>query len=422
MEMTIEPPPVTNLTDGAVAGGGTGMSYGDLKNTMADLTNSFQNGSFASSLASTMNISVNTMETQEPLYVPQPEDMVGLDCIPQDDDPEGACYLGPEDNASDGVPWSVASQANATARLEESLNPKALQMPTELVIGSQQPFTANEMSPMDPKPTLYMKDQNGDTVNDVGTNTDPWIVTAMIASGSGALANNLTCAFEQGLCVFENLAIDTMGEDYTLSFELTYPNTETVIPPVVSDPFDVEGRVLSTKFTQLNTLSPVNQTFTAIVSVWDDALDMEADVSSVPAGITCTLSLMGVDGVELMGTLDVAVTGSQATFADLQVPETISSAYLGANCGTGTAEFVSYTISDLFNVHPYPKTGSVREATADFTYSGPVGNVDDVLNAFAATLGTTMNNPSNSMMKRSAEPAKTFTITMADMASWPEME
>ena len=310
MEMTIEPPPVTNLTDGAVAGGGTGMSYGDLKNTMADLTNSFQNGSFASSLAATMNISVNAMETQAPLYVPQPEDMAGLDCIPQDDDPEGECYLSPEDNASDGVPWFEVAAANATARLEESLNPKALQMPSELVIGSQQPFTANEMSPMDPKPTLYMKDQNGDTVNDVGTSTDPWIVTATVTSGAGSLANNLTCAFKQGLCVFENLAVDTVGEDYTLSFELTYPSTETVIPPVVSDPFDVEGRVLSTKFTQLDTLSPVNQTFTATVSVWDDALDMEAEASGVPAGITCTLSLMGVDGVDLLGTLEVAVTGN----------------------------------------------------------------------------------------------------------------
>ena len=76
----------------------------------------------------------------------------------------------------------------------------------------------------------------------------------------------------------------------------------------------------------------------------------------------------------------------------------------------------------MFNVHPYPKTGSVREATADFTYSGPVDNVDDVLNAFAATLGVTMNSPSNSMMKRSAEPAKTFSISMADMASWPDLE
>jgi len=121
--------------------------------------------------------------------------------------------------------------------------------------------------------------------------------------------------------------------------------------------------------------------------VWDTALDMEADVMRVPANITCSLALMGVEGVELLGTLDVTVTGSQATWTDLQVSETISSAYLGANCAAAdSTEFVSYTLSDMFNVHPYPKTGRMREATADFTYSGPLDNVDDVLSAFAATL------------------------------------
>ena len=69
------------------------------------------------------------------------------------------------------------------------------------------------------------------------------------------------------------------------------------------------------------------------------------------------------------------------------MPETISNAYLGANCvAADSAEYVSYTLSDLFNVHPYPKTGRMREATADFYYSGPLSQVDDVLSAFAATL------------------------------------
>ena len=51
------------------------------------------------------------------------------------------------------------------------------------------------------------------------------------------------------------------------------------------------------------------KTFNATVSVWDTALDMEADVMRVPANITCSLALMGVEGVELLGTLDVTVTG-----------------------------------------------------------------------------------------------------------------
>ena len=113
---------------------------------------------------------------------------------------------------------------------------------------------------MDPKPTLYMRDENGDTVSQVGSSSDPWIVTASIVSGPGALARNVTCAFEQGLCVFGDLAIDTEGGDYSLSFELTHPtDLDTPIPPVVSYPFDVETRILSSEFTHLDILVPVNQ-------------------------------------------------------------------------------------------------------------------------------------------------------------------
>merc|ERR1712227_10887 len=163
------------------------------------------------------------------------------------------------------------------------------QMPTRIVIGSQQPFEANEMSPMNPKPTLYMKDQNNDTVHSVGTEAD--------------------------------------------------------IESVTSDLFNVEGRSLSARFTMLNTLNPVNTSFTVVVSVWDDALDMPADASVVPTDITCTISVMGVAGVELGGTLEVPVTGGNATFSDLEVAETVSNAMMAVDCSNPTGEFLAVAIS-----------------------------------------------------------------------------
>ena len=419
MEMAIEPPPVGSNSTASP------MSYGDLKGTMAELTNSFQNGSFAANLGASMNISVNSMATQEPLYVPQPEDFAD-NCIPQDDDPEGDCYLSPENNAQTGIPWSEASQANATARFEASITDSVLQTPTTLVIGSQQPFTANEMSPMNPKPTLYMKDQDDVTVNQVGTEADPWIVTASIATGAGNVINNVTCSFSQGLCVFEDLAIDTMGEGYQLQFELTYPGTEAEIAPVVSDAFDVGGRALSAKFSQLNTLNPVNQTFTAVVTVWDDALDMPADASVIPADITCTMSVLGVDGVELMGTLDVAVAADgSATFSDLQIAETVSNGILAANC-EDPVDYLAVALSDPFNVHPYPKTGMVRSEAADFTYSGTIEDISSLLTAFADTFGTEMSASSGvTLMKREAPvgtAAQTYRMSSEDVSFWPKFD
>ena len=54
-------------------------------------------------------------------------------------------------------------------------------------------------------------------------------------------------------------------------------------------------------------------------------------------------------------------------------------------------EFVAIAISDYFNIYPYPKTGSVRDATAVFTYEGKRNTeIDSVLNALADIVGITM--------------------------------
>merc|ERR1719369_2409806 len=218
LEMTIEPPPLTNLSETTTVSGTPTMNITELKNVVSALTNGFQDGSIGSALG----INVTSMATNEPIYVPTPEDMVGLDCIPQDEDPEGECYFGPEDNAQTGVPWSEASQANATKRLEENLRETVLQQPTALRI-SVQPSQGFEMTPFSVQPEIYMVDQDNKYVSEVGTEFDPWVVTASISSGSGSLINNITCSFVGGMCIFENLAIDSMGDNYTLQFELTYP-------------------------------------------------------------------------------------------------------------------------------------------------------------------------------------------------------
>ena len=381
LEMTIEPPPVTNLTEGSSAGNGSAMSYNDLKSTLTDLTNSFQNGSLAAGLAASMNISVNTMATTPPLYVPQPEDLPGLDCIPQDEDPEGECYFGPEDNTQDGVPWSEASQANATAKLEESLAVNEVKVPAAMVIGSQQPFTAFEMSPIDPKIKIYLVDDNGDVVQEVGGDADPWIITASLASGPGALANNLTCAFKAGWCSFESLAVDTSGDNYTIEFSLTYPSLAQEIQPITSDPFSAGGRQFSVRFTQLNTLNAVEQPFTAEVTVWDDALDLPAAGDVVPSGVSCTVSLMAVTGAQLNGTLEVPLMSNLAQWSDLVVDTTVTGAMLGVDCVNDGQYFQETGFSEVFNVHPYPKTGEAMTRGADLGYSGDKEHVEGVISA-----------------------------------------
>jgi len=276
-----------------------------------------------------------------------------------------------------------ASAIIATARLDG--------VPTELVIGSSQPFTASAGSPMDPKPTLYMIDQNGDTVNHVGSVDDPWIVTATKYSGIGKLIGNLTCEFNSNssLCVFENLIVVREGEGFSIEFELTYPGNENIIP-AISEVFDVGGRKMSAKFTELATLNPMNLPFPAVVTIWDDATDMPADPIDIPTDITCSISVLGHNSVELNGTLTVPVTDGEAVFA-VGTEEPITNAKFGVTCENPSLEFVAIAISDYFNIYPYPKTGSVRDATAVFTYEGKRNTeIDSVLNALADIVGITM--------------------------------
>ena len=304
LEMTIEPPPLTNLSETTTVGGGQAMNITELKGVVSDLTNKFQDGS----IGDVLGINVTSMATNEPIYVPTAEDMVGLDCIPQDDDPDAYCYFGPEDNAVTGVSWAEASQANASQRLEENLKETALQQPVALRISTMEPFAGFEMTPFTIQPALFMVDKDDKYVSEVGTEFDPWVVTAALVDGAGSLINNVTCNFIGGMCQFENLAIDMMGDNYTLQFDLTYPTTAQIVG-VTSQPFNVGGRPLSVKFTGLNTLNPEHQPFTAVVSIWDDALDEPAGGAVAPPAVSCSVTLVGASGVTLAGTTEVAVTG-----------------------------------------------------------------------------------------------------------------
>jgi len=420
LEMTIEPPPLTNLSETTTVSGKPTMDINELKSVVSKLTNGFQDGSIGGALG----INVTSMATNEPIYVPTPEDMVGLDCIPQDEDPEGFCYFGPEDNAQTGVSWAEASQANATARLEENLRETSLQQPTQLRIMTTEPFQGFEMTPFASQPSLFLVDQDNKYVAEVGTEFDPWEVTATLVSGAGALINNVTCIFVGGTCEFENLAITSMGENYTIQFDLTYPTTADIIP-AVSQSFDIGGRPLSVKFTGLNTLNPEYQPFTAEVSIWDDALDSAAEGGVAPPAVSCSVSLAGASGVELEGTTEVAVVGGVATFDDLEVTGMAVGAKLIVSCKDND-DFMHTGTSEDFNVHPYPRTGNLKDANTGFTYEGKSGGVKKVLDAFANALTKEGGRTGKSGIYNFEEDEeeeetaqKPVLLTAADFASWP---
>jgi len=198
---------------------------------------------------------------------------------------------------------------------------------------------------------------------------------------TASLINNVTCEFkEDGLCTFENLAIDTMGSGYILDFEITYPSSATV-PPVQSSPFDVGGRSMSLEFLTDITLQGEYESMTLEVGVWDNGIGALIDPALSPPMVNCTLSLNGGYGqVMLDGDIYADVIGGIATFDDVQVTGSLMDATLEASC-SDMADFMETTTSQPFTTHPYPRTGHLRSNKGNFNYKGTAGAISSVLDS-----------------------------------------
>ena len=253
-------------------------------------------------------------------------------------------------------------------------------MPKKLMV-MEEPGDAFEMLPFGVQPTIYAVDQDGKYVSEVGAEADPWLVVASVSNGTGLLINNITCAFKGGLCQFEDMAIDTMGHDYELTFSLSYGSDS--VEDATSAGFDVGGRPLSVKFTDLDILNAEGAPFSAVVAVWDDALDMKAAVGVAPLTATCTISLSPeavAAGAELSGVTEVAVVDGEANFADLEVTGEVTGSQLMVSCSDAD-DFSHVGASGDFNVHRYPRTGNLLNTKQKFSFNGDGQKLKNVISA-----------------------------------------
>ena len=277
--------------------------YEKLKNLDSELKNKFQTGA----LQKDLKLNVTSMSVIPPIEVPSKENILCPDSFPQDEDPNAPCYFGPEENSLEGVSWSEASQLNATKKLEKLVE-TSLAVPTELKIKTE-PGQANEMALFKVQPALVILDSNGKEISELGSDVDPWAVKATIVEGSGALVNDSTCKFMAGLCTFDNIAIDKMGNGYQIKFDLINP-PEASLPDVKSKVFPVGPRPITIKFTSLPSLQPVNQTFEVKLAIWDDALNILATPELAPSTVVeCELVLEGTVGVKVEGNTQVKMIG-----------------------------------------------------------------------------------------------------------------
>jgi len=349
-----------------------------LNTVVSNITNGFQDGSIGAAL----NLNISSVEINEPIFVPTEENVLCPGSFPQDVDPNGECYFGPDINVQSGTPWSQASQEQAALILEENLRSSSLKVPSQLRIMTQ-PGQAFEISPLGVQPKLFTVDQDGKFISELGTVNDPWIVSASKLSGDGNLVNNVTCAFANGYCEFTDMAVDTSGYNFTIEFEVIYP-LSTSLTSVVSDEFSIGGRKLSLRIMEIPSLQPQNTTFTASVNIWDDGLDGPVDSSNLPpTPVSCSVSLMGAPDATLEGVSQVTAVDGVATFDDLKIEGVAEEINLQFFC-EDQSDF-SYTVtSDSFSIHDYPDTGMLRVSDTGFEFEGKAEALLPVLDAISS--------------------------------------
>ena len=116
-----------------------------------------------------------------------------------------------------------------------------------------------------------------------------------------------------------------------------------------------------------------------------------------------------------------------ATFDDLQITGMAVGAQLVTSC-KDDQDFMHMGTSDDINVHPFPRTGNLKDAKTAFTYNGNAKNVGKVLNAFANAIqkegGSTRVfdwefSEEEETEEDSPVPVDAVILTDRDIASWP---
>ena len=78
-------------------------------------------------------------------------------------------------------------------------------------------------------------------------------------------------------------------------------------------------------------------------------------------------------------------TDRVAVFPDLVLTGMVTGARLEVSCQDDKG-FLRIGTSVEFDVHPFPRTGNLKETTTDFYYSGQAKHLQEIMNVFAAAI------------------------------------
>ena len=245
------------------------INYDDLQKVLADITNSFQAGNIQLGGLTVESLSVE--EPLQPAKAPPP-------------------YEGPEARAVVTDQTFAELQAEENKQLLQKYQTKAISVPTSIHLIDPLPQSVREMEVMKTPLVIYVKDQDGKLVTQLGVESEPWLCQVKVVAGAGTVSGNTVVSFSEGRATFDQIKMSAKGEEYRLEFSLLSPGT-TNITATQTNVFSVGPRPLGLRLDTFDLLQPSNTSFTVTANIWDEALASEATSEVLLEDLSCTASL-----------------------------------------------------------------------------------------------------------------------------------
>jgi len=351
------------------------LTFEKLAEIQSKVANEFQTGG----LSEALNVTVSGMKMEDP--IPPPE--------------EPPAYSSPEERAQVSETTYAEQKAEEEAQLLEELTvEKSFDVPSNLVL-ARQPYDVLEMAPITFYPYLYLTNANNEQLENIGSDADPWLVTATLIAGpeNSTVEGVKTVPVKNGFANFTELVLSTEGTDYQLSFTVTYPEGLT-IPSVDSIIFEVGPRPLGVKFEDLQLLVPNADPLNLTFNVWDLGQDTAASPEVLNTQTwECELDFSVNVGITIEGETDHVIStpgSSSGSFAiskfggsgtNLQLEAICTSPETGRSISGKSNAFI------LFPGSADSSVGLLRKTSLAMEYSGPYQVVQEIVNAFNTELG-----------------------------------
>merc|ERR1712226_249319 len=247
---------------------------------------------------------------------------------------------------------------------------------------------------------VLLVDSEGNHIENPGTEPtedglcsvlNPWKMQVNITGASFTVDSTTEVAFSGGVAEFDNLAIDSRGSGYSLTFSISYSSQGNAVSSLTLDFPEVDVRPLKFKVDPAPSLEKHGEPFGDKVkaTLWDVINDVPADASLISAvgSVECTISLV-TSGAKLTGTKTVTMDPAigKCKWTDLTVTN---------NAETTLTHTFAYTYTSARRLRlrstPLPSEQKdviiearkhARKASMAMEYKGPVENVQPAINLF----------------------------------------